>query len=85
MAHLLPGLAATIIVLTTVFALIVSPMCVKRIADKVAIGGFVLGLGVIACLIAAMWIAMAIGAAQLLGLVPFLLLCILLQRTYRRG
>jgi hypothetical protein len=83
--HTIVGSAATIIILATVFGLIVSPMRVKHIADKVAIGGLALGLGVVVCLIAAMWIVMAVGTAQLLGLVPFLLLCLLLQRTYKRG
>ena len=85
MLHTFVGAAATVAVLTIVFGLIVSPMRVRDIADKVAIGGFALSLGVIVCLIAAMFIGMAVGAAQMLGVVPFLLLCLLLQGRSRRS
>lgn len=85
MLHSVVGITATVAVLATVFGLIVSPRRVKDITDRIAIGGFALSLGVIVCLIAAMFIGMAVGAAQMLGVVPFLLLCLLLQGRSRRS
>ena len=85
MLHVVGGLTATIVVLAIVFGLIVSPGRVRLIADKIAIGGFALGLGLIVCLVAAMFIGMAVGAAQMLGVVPFLLLCLLLQGRSRHN